>query len=195
MTFRSRLRLFFTIIVIVPMIAVALVLFVLTGRSETGKADAAIAAGLRNAFAVYHADSDRARPGLRAVATDPDLRAAVESRDRRAARRRLALILRRQPSLVSIELYAPSGGLVARAGSAAAVASASAPLSGGGGRRLGTLSVSTTAASAFANEVSRLSGRDVTVFRGGQRLGSTVAGVRDEPERGNRDESRDFSAG
>jgi diguanylate cyclase (GGDEF)-like protein len=192
LTFRSRLRLFFTIIVIVPMIAVALVLFVLTGRSETGKADASIAAGLRNAFAVYNGDSDRARPELRAVAADPDLRDAVLSRDPRAARQGLALMLRRQPSLVSIELYGPSG-LVARAGSPGGVASASAPLSASGGRRVGTLSVSTTTASAFVTDVARLSGRDVSVFRGGRRLGSTVSGAGDEPERGSRDESRDFT--
>ena len=46
MSFRSRLLLFFMIIVIVPMIAVALVLFSITADSETGKADAAIAQGL-----------------------------------------------------------------------------------------------------------------------------------------------------
>ena len=39
-SFRGRLRLFFGLIVIVPMIALAVVLFTLTARSETGKADA-----------------------------------------------------------------------------------------------------------------------------------------------------------
>jgi len=45
-SFRSRLLLFFMIIVIVPMVAVALVLFSITADSETGKADAQIAQGL-----------------------------------------------------------------------------------------------------------------------------------------------------
>ena len=40
MSFRGRLLLFFTIIVVVPMIAVALVLFSLTEDSEHGKVDA-----------------------------------------------------------------------------------------------------------------------------------------------------------
>ena len=42
MSFRNRLRLFFGLIVIVPMVALGAVLFALTARSETGKADAGV---------------------------------------------------------------------------------------------------------------------------------------------------------
>src|SRR5436305_11054137 len=76
MSFRSRLLLFFMIIVIVPMIAVALVLFTITADSETGKADAAIAQGLRAAFAVYDGARNAAGPPLATVARDPALAAA-----------------------------------------------------------------------------------------------------------------------
>src|SRR4051812_2826202 len=88
MSFRSRLLLFFMIIVIVPMIAVALVLFSITADSETGKADAAIAQGLRAAFAVY--DGDRAEAGdeLEKIARDPQLADALAHRDTAALRRR-----------------------------------------------------------------------------------------------------------
>ena len=48
MDFRARLRLFFVLLVILPMIALAIVLFTLTARSETGKADAGIAGGTRS---------------------------------------------------------------------------------------------------------------------------------------------------
>src|SRR3954468_17445247 len=78
MSFRSRLLLFFMIIVIVPMIAVALVLFSITADSETGKADAAIAQGLRAAFAVYDGDRAKARPALEAVARHPVVAARQE---------------------------------------------------------------------------------------------------------------------
>ncbi|HKO28500.1 MAG TPA: hypothetical protein VJU80_13655, partial [Solirubrobacteraceae bacterium] len=64
MSFRGRLLLFFTIIVVIPMIAVAVVLFHLTGDSETGKADAEIAQGMRSAFAVYDQDRAAARRAL-----------------------------------------------------------------------------------------------------------------------------------
>src|ERR671934_1845629 len=77
MSFRSRLLLFFTIIVVVPMGAVALVLFSITSQSELGKADARIAEGLRVAFTVYRQDRADALPALRQVARDPALRSAI----------------------------------------------------------------------------------------------------------------------
>ena len=86
MSFRGRLRLFFTIIVIVPMIAVAVVLFSLSEQSATGKADAGIAAGLRTAISVYRDASDRAEPQLRAAAGDPQLRSAISAGRAPAAR-------------------------------------------------------------------------------------------------------------
>ena len=43
MSFRGRLFIFFTIIVVVPMAAVAVVQFKLTSQSETGKTDARVA--------------------------------------------------------------------------------------------------------------------------------------------------------
>src|ERR687896_225071 len=76
-SFRGRLRLFFVLLVIVPMIALAVVLFTLTSRSETGKADAGISAGTRTAFAVYEDAARAAEPGLRRVASDRGLRAAL----------------------------------------------------------------------------------------------------------------------
>src|ERR1700716_4267072 len=94
MSFRSRLLLFFMIIVIVPMIAVALVLFSITADSETGKADAAIAQGLRAAFAVYDADRNAAKGELARVARAPQLAAALAKRDPAAVRRRLDALLR-----------------------------------------------------------------------------------------------------
>ena len=78
--FAARLRVFFVLLVIVPMIALAVVLFTLTARSETGKADAAIASGVRTAFALYE-ESRRRRDagGPRSLATDPQLSAALSS--------------------------------------------------------------------------------------------------------------------
>ena len=70
MSFRGRLRVFFTIIVIVPMVAVAAVLYRLTADSETGKADAGIAAGMRIAFSLYDASAEQAEPALRRLAAN-----------------------------------------------------------------------------------------------------------------------------
>src|SRR5437868_7545697 len=81
MSFRSRLLLFFVIIVVVPMIAVALVMFSITADSETGKADAAIAQGLRAAFAIYDGDRSRAQAELNKVAGDSRLGSALARHD------------------------------------------------------------------------------------------------------------------
>ena len=63
MSFRSRLLVFFTIIVVIPMIAVALVLFSLTEDSEHGKVDARLAGGLQTTLSFYEEGRERgARP-------------------------------------------------------------------------------------------------------------------------------------
>src|SRR3954462_8241279 len=121
MSFRGRLRVFFTIIVIIPMIAVAVVLFSLSEQSETGKADSGIAAGLRNAQAVYRSDSDAAARPLRAVARDASLGAEIAAGRRTAARDRMAQLLGEDPSLVSVRLFDRGGRLLAVAGRATGV--------------------------------------------------------------------------
>src|SRR5258705_135486 len=88
MSFRGRLFIFFTIIVIVPMAAVAVVLFRVTSDSETGKADSRIAQGLTTALAVYQADIDRADGALAQVARDPQMSRALARRKGGAGRAR-----------------------------------------------------------------------------------------------------------
>ena len=172
MSFRGRLRLFFTIIVVIPMIAVAVVLFGLSKQSETGKADAGIAAGVRSAVVVYKADSRRAEPALRRVLADAGLRAALQAGDEAAAGARIGELARADRSIVSIRLLDGSGRSVSRVGAAASVAPRSAPLLVRG-RRSGTLAVSVTPARAFVADVRRLSGLEVAVARDGRTLAST----------------------
>src|SRR4051794_28876551 len=158
MSFRTWLRVFFFSIVIIPMVAVAFVLFQLTGDSETGRADAGIAAGLRNAFAVYTEDASRATPALRAAARRSELRAALLAGGDGAGSAGMNALLRADPTIASIGFYDSSGRRVAAAGSPDAVAPRSAPLSRPSGRKLGPLAVSVTYADAFVREVHRLSG-------------------------------------
>ena len=192
MSFRAWLRVFFFSIVIIPMVAVAFVLFKLTADSETGRTDAGIAAGLRNAFAVYSDDADRAAPALRSAARDSQLRAALLAGSRRRASARMEAMLRADPTIAAILFYSPGGRRLASAGSPDAVAPKSAPLTSATGRGFGTLSVSVTYADAFVREVGQLSGREVSMFRRDQRLASTRRGIKGSPELGKPDESRDF---
>jgi diguanylate cyclase (GGDEF)-like protein len=173
MSFRSRLLLFFMIIVIVPMIAVALVLFSITADSETGKADAAIAQGMRAAFAVYDGDRAEAKDELAQVARDPKLAAAVARNDAAATRGRLIALQRAVPGTRRIAVYDRDHRLLAVVGSEDAVAPAVAAPSAGS-RRIGLVAVSVTSAADYAREVMRLTGLDVRVAAGGRLLASTL---------------------
>src|SRR5256885_15821165 len=70
MSFRARLRLFFVLIVIVPMLSVAIVLFRLISDNETGKADASIAARQRAAISLYREATRRADGAVSGVGND-----------------------------------------------------------------------------------------------------------------------------
>src|SRR3954467_1564385 len=180
MSFRSRLLLFFMIIVIVPMIAVALVLFSITADSETGKADAAIAQGLRAAFAVYDGDRAKARPALESVASDPLLAAAIARHDTAAATARLKTLLRAHPAIRRIAAYDNGRRQIAAIGSPDAVASAIAAPSTGS-KRIGLIAVSITSADQYARDVKRLTGLEARVTLAGRLAGSTLGETTGRP--------------
>jgi diguanylate cyclase (GGDEF)-like protein len=171
MSFRGRLRLFFALIVIVPMIALGIVLFALTARSETGKADAGIAAGARAAMGIYREEVERARPAMRRLAGDRELQRAIASGERGAAERRLRRLV--GGALVAAELRSRSGERVAAAGSARGVAAAGSEIVVAGAPSV-VLSVSVTDARAFADRGKRLTGLDILLARGGRPLASTL---------------------
>src|SRR4051812_33327434 len=162
MSFRSRLLLFFMIIVIVPMVAVALVLFSITADSETGKADAQIAQGLRAAFAIYDSDRSEARPQLARVARDTPLAQALARRDRAALAGRVRTLERSVPGVLRISVYDSDRRLLAEGGRPDAVAAAvAAPATAKG--RIGYAAVSVTSGNAYANEVRRVTGLHASV--------------------------------
>ena len=173
MSFRSRLLLFFMIIVIVPMVAVALVLFSITADSETGKADAQIAQALRAAFAVYDADRGQAQGELNRVVRDRRLTSALAADDDKALTARTRALARSLPSVRRIAVYGPDRRLVAAAGRPDAVAPAVAAPSAKG-KRIGFVAVSTTSAGSFATETRQLTGLDVRVAVGDRIAGSTL---------------------
>ena len=190
MDFRARLRLFFVLLVIVPMIALAVVLFTLTSRSETAKADAAMAGSVHTAFAVYEERAAAATPAVRAVASDPQLGAALNSGFGIEAR--LRQLIGGPQHISAIELRAPgTNSVLARAGSLTGMASKAAPLVAGGQTR-GTLIVSVTDARQFASRVRQLTGYHVGVYRNGQLLGATLANLGPRSTLGPRGEPHDL---
>ena len=161
------------IIVIVPMVAVALVLFSITADSETGKADASIAQGLRAALAVYDADRQEARRELPGVASDPKLGRALAAGDANAVRDRARELLRSDRDVRQIAVYGPDRRLLASAGSATAVAPAVAAPSMRT-ERLGLVSVSTTDGAEYVREVKRVTGLNARVARADRVIASTL---------------------
>ena len=188
MSFRGRLRLFFALIVIVPMIALGVVLFALTERTETDKADAGIGTATRTALAVHRDQVDAARPALRRVAADPRLQSAlvrgrisaVEAAHARAGARGRCL----DRAAVAARAAAR------RAGSDAAVAWRSSELVRRGGGSSAMLYLSVTRADELARRVEHLTELEVAVFRGRRRLASTLpraAGLESPPPGGSAD--------
>jgi hypothetical protein len=92
MTFRRRLTIFFLLIVVLPMIALAVAVTELSGESRTGKADARLAAGLGAARSLQEAEFDRSAHAARELAREDALASALRTgaEDRiRAVTRRL----------------------------------------------------------------------------------------------------------
>jgi diguanylate cyclase (GGDEF)-like protein len=186
MSFRGRLRLFFAIIVIVPMVAVGAVLFSLTEDSERGKADAGIAAGVNATLSLYRDARAAARPSLRRVARDRGLARALRGGATAAAAVQLRRAVRRDPRVVSAVLRDPAAKLTARAGSRDGVAAAVGALETGGGERIGMLAVSVTEAGAFVARAKRLTDLEVLLLRDGEAVGRTLPGI-EPPGRGSSD--------
>src|SRR3954451_13707946 len=177
MSFRGRLFIFFTIIVIVPMAAVAVVLFRVTADSETGKSDARIAQGLTTALAIYQADVDRAHASLRDVAAEPHMSRALARGKKRPIRLLARKILNIHPELVAINYYDAKGNRVSYTKRERAVAYATAAPTTASGRQLGTLAVSRTSARDYVRSVKRLTGLEAQAVAGGQSLAGTLGGA------------------
>ncbi len=175
MSFRARMLLFFVIIVVIPMIAVALVLARLTEERQVGRADTELAEALEVAIGLYEDARREAVDDLRQVTRAPGLRRAFERGDRPRLEERAAVLARRSGALESVVLYDRHGSLLAGAGGGSAIAYATATPSEQGGRSLGRIGVSTTLAPDYASEVARLTGLRTRVLREGRLIGDTIA--------------------
>ena len=179
MRFRGRLTLFFVLIVVVPIVAVALLVVGITSASRSGKADARLAGGVHAALAIYNDDLRRARRAATALAHDPAVPAAVAGGNRAAISDSLSSVAQGAgvESIVVVEA-ARGGSVLARSGSAG-VAAATVDLTGAGGTPAAKISVSTSSARAFLGDAVRLTGLDIGVLGVGRVEASTapLAGV------------------
>ncbi|MDP8967356.1 MAG: HAMP domain-containing protein, partial [Actinomycetota bacterium] len=179
MSFRNRLLLFFVVIVIVPMLAVAFLLFRLIEQSATGQAEAAISQRHTFASSLFREQQRLADAAVRTVGADRVFTEALQRGDTDRARRRAAQLVER-PAIERI-VFVRDGEPIVRAGDRRAIAPAVRTVLSDGGRTLGTLAVSVTDARTYVERVRALAGLRAVVLNGDKVLASTLPAV--GPER------------
>lgn len=176
-SFRGRLRLFFAVIVIVPMIAVAFVLFRLVGASDEGRLDAKLSEAQRGAMGMFDQSRAAAATAGRGFARDPGLSAALQDRSRPRIQARLNTLTRRakvRRARIDVTGLGPI-----ESGAPPAIAPAQLQLQSPGGGNVGPLTVSTTSADAYARMVSNGLGVRTVVSEGGNVVSTTLPGAAD----------------
>ncbi len=172
MSFRSRLTLFFVLIVIVPMVAVTLVVFRLISDNESGKADAQVAARVETAIRLEREAVSEADAAARRVAADGRLAAALRAGDRAAARRRAEVLVPRL-AIARLLLADPARHAITDVGARDAVFPATRELVSGG-RTIARLQASVRTAGDYAALVRRVTGQEVVVRRRARTLAATL---------------------
>jgi diguanylate cyclase (GGDEF)-like protein len=176
MSFRNRLRLFFLMIVVAPMLVVAVAFYVLVFSSESGKADAQANAERRVAMAMYDEAHDRALIAGRAIARDVPFATAIRRNNAEALQTRAADLLRRGGVKRIVVVRGTNRALV-DVGNASATFPASIRLVDGS-RQFGSLETSVITPGAYARSVQRTTGLEVLLMReGGEVLTSTLPGA------------------
>ncbi|MDX6676779.1 MAG: hypothetical protein QOE31_831 [Solirubrobacteraceae bacterium] len=175
MSFRNRLGLFFVLIVIVPMVAVAVLLFGLLGKSERSLGEADVGARQQTSRNIFDDEQRRADRLLNVVGHDPAFASAVQNGEIATAEKRATelLTLRRIERIV---LFKGSAVLL-KVGDRNAIAPMVRPLETKQ-RKLGVLGVSAINANTYARRIRRLTGLDVVVRNGGKLLATTFANGR-----------------
>src|SRR4051812_29732801 len=163
MSFRLRLTLFFVIIVVLPMIALAVLVSQIASDSESGKADARLSSGLHTATTVYeNAQADSARDARRiasAIAGDPQ---AVEVM-RSGSETDLADLLRKYGNSVAYLQLTNQAGAKRAIAKSQPVALANVDLTAGG-QGVGTVTTASVSTSRLLSQVEDATGEDAALI-------------------------------
>ncbi len=175
MSFRLRLTLFFVLIVVLPMIALAILVSQIAADSADGKSDARLDSGLRTATNLFESaerQSQRSADAIAAqIADDPDLAARLEAGGRSAVRGLAAGLARSADASVLI-LSSAGGGRASIGGEP--VAGASVDLVDPAGRRIGSVTVSVPSSSELINRITRTTGEEAALVGPSGALAGTV---------------------
>src|SRR4051794_7762223 len=170
-SFRNRLRLFFVVIVIIPMLAVALVLFQLVARSEQSQVDAQLGEAQRVAQNLYRDSAGEANDAGKAIAADDALGQAIAKKDSTAIQARLDDVSRRVGARrVLLEL---DGQGKFEFGTEVGVAPSRNALRDQNDRPLGRLTTAVESVSSFASKLESVAEVGVVVLEGNRVLGAS----------------------
>jgi diguanylate cyclase (GGDEF)-like protein len=170
-SFRSRLRLFFVVIVVVPMITIGVVVYQLIATSDDSQTDARLAEVQNVALGVHDEEETSAGEAAETIGSRQGLANAIDSGDRREIQTRLrALAAATDARYVALEL---DGEEPIEAGSTPAVAPVRRQLVDDRGQMAGTLTVSVTSPEQYAERVSRLTGSEVVISEGEDQIAAT----------------------
>jgi diguanylate cyclase (GGDEF)-like protein len=172
-SFRTRLAIFFLLIVVLPMIAIAVLVVSITNDSRSGKADARLGEGLVTARSFYTDHFQDSRKVARLIAADPRLGAALQSGSTHRVQA-VAQTLADQQGVDSLVIQSPAGKPVASIGPQP-IASGSVMLRTASGADAGKLTASTTSPKAFLSQVRQRTGLDAALSGGAAPIASTVS--------------------
>ena len=155
MSFRGRLALFFLLIVVIPIAAIALLVVNVTRDSTSGKADASLSTGLSTALTVYEREVEAAGDAVSELLSDQDIVAALQSGNP-AQIESAARAAGSEAGLERLAVEPPNGPVIDAIGGGEEIAAATVRTTGRAGRY--ALSGSVTDPEAYVREVSELTG-------------------------------------
>jgi diguanylate cyclase (GGDEF)-like protein len=171
-SFRNRLTLFFILLVILPVLAVAAVAILIVRDSEDGRTEARLEQAVKSAQAVYGEARAEAEASAMTIQGDRGLAAALRSGNEALAARRLQALADRTGA-VRIRLVFP-GRPPLEAGGGEAVAPARTRVVDAQRRLQGRMVLSTTTADDYTRTVADGTGLDVLLSEGDDLLAGTV---------------------
>ncbi|MBE2316856.1 diguanylate cyclase [Solirubrobacter sp. CPCC 204708] len=172
-SFRGRLRLFFAVIVIVPILAVGFVLFQILGATDNRRLDSSLEQAQKTAENLYAQHRQESMAAIQPITEDTRLASSIADDEPLAVRSRLQQ-LARDGGIRYIRLTANALGRPIEIGDATAIAASSAQLVDDQDRQVGEITVSTTEAGEYANEIAGLLEMEAVVERDGEQAATTL---------------------
>jgi diguanylate cyclase (GGDEF)-like protein len=173
LSFRARLRLFFIVIVIFPMITMAIVLYQLIVASETSQTDARLSESQTVALGVYQEEQDRAGQAAQAIGRDQQLADALDAGEKNAVQDRLDTLAKRE-DVQYVELKVDQKGTFT-SGSVPAVAAANRRLLDQDKKPTGEITVASISPDEFAQRIAGITASEVVIDQGDRQLATTKA--------------------